>query len=133
MFAKLDRLCKWVLGTYVPQEFVEPKGPGDAIARRKSLRDSLLRKTLSEDIDTFVQMANRDIHPLDVVLKSEQILNIITRMRTDAALLTRQTQHSDATANLENAQNNGVSTHQQQDIPAEGAANAHDNGRSNIT
>ena len=39
-------------GYLVPQEFVEPEGPSDAIARRKSLRDSLLRKTLSEDDGT---------------------------------------------------------------------------------
>ena len=67
------------------------------------------------------------------MLKSEQILNIIARTTTDAALLTQQTQHPDATANLENAQNNGVSAHQRQSTPAEDAANAHDNGRSNFT
>ena len=63
MFAKLDRLYKWVLDTYDPREYVESEEPGDEIARRKSLRDGLLRKTLSEDDGTFVQMSNWDIHP----------------------------------------------------------------------
>ena len=43
LFAKLDRITKWLLGTYAPQDFVEPEGPGDVIARRKTLRDEFLR------------------------------------------------------------------------------------------
>ena len=112
MFAKLDRLSKWVLGTYAPQDY---------------------GTIVSEDDGTFVETSNWDIHPLDVVFRSEQILKILTRTTTYAASLTWQTQHPDATVNLENTQNNESFTHQRPDSPAENAATSEENRRSSFT
>ena len=110
----------------------ETREPGRCNRMAKIAKRQSVTKNPPEDDGTFIQTANWDVHPLDVVLKSEQIFNIITRQTTDAALLTQQTQNPDATANLENAQNSGVSTHLRQNTPADDAANAHDNGRSNF-
>ena len=60
-----DRLNKWVLGIYVPHN-----SPGGQRSEKSSSEGSSLRKT-------FVQISVWDIHPLEVVVKSEEILEIL--------------------------------------------------------
>ena len=55
IFRNQDRLSKWVLGIYAPQDFLESARPDDAIARRKRLREDLLRRLVTEEDGTFVQ------------------------------------------------------------------------------
>ena len=42
LFSLLDRLSKWVLGLYVPEEFQNPAKPDEVITLRKTLREDLL-------------------------------------------------------------------------------------------
>ena len=69
-----------------------------------------MQKTLSDDDGTFPETSSRNIYPLDLVLKSEQILEIIQRTTTVAASNSKQTQHPDIPANLENTKSSGDPT-----------------------
>ena len=130
LFAKLDRITKWLLGTYAPQDFVEPEGPGDVIARRKTLRDEFLRQTLSEDDGSFVKATNWSVHPLDVILRSEQILHILQRTTASAAPNSQNTQHQDTTAADENARNDDDSTQTTPQRVDADATNTHEDSGS---
>ena len=99
LFRNLDRLNKWVLGIYAPQDFQPSARLDDAIARRKRLREDLLRRLVTEEDGNFVETSKWEIHPLEVVMKSEQILEILQKTTAEAALDT--TQHPDATADGE--------------------------------
>ena len=92
-----------------------------------------MRKTLSEDDGTFLETSSWSIHPLDVVLKSEQILEIIQRTTTVAASHSKQTQHPDVPANLKNTKSREDPTHEQQDSPEEETTGTHDNRRNTIS
>ena len=48
VFSLLDRLSKWVLGIYVPEEFQNAACPDEVITRRKTLREELLRRIVRE-------------------------------------------------------------------------------------
>ena len=124
MFAKLDRLSRCVLGEYTPRDFEESEGSGDVITRRKTLRDELLRRVISEDDGTFVQTSNWRVHPLDVVLRSEVVMNVIGRTTASASPDTQHTQHGDTTVTTEQNTRNK---------PEEGATETHEDERSNVT
>ena len=85
LFRLCDRLSKWVLGIYVPQDFQDPTSPDEAIVRQKTLREELLRRIVTEQDGTFVKTTNWEIHPLKVVLKSEAILEILRKTTAEAA------------------------------------------------
>ena len=101
MFRNLDKLSKWVLGIYAPQDFQASARPDDAIARRKRLREDLLCRLVTEEDGTFVQTSKWEVHPLEVVLKSKQILEILQKTTAEAALGTTNRQHPDLTADGE--------------------------------
>ena len=84
LFRLCDRLFKWVLGIYVPQDFQDPTSQDEAITRRKTRREELLRRIITEEDGTFVKTTNWEIHPLEVVLKSEAILEILKKMTPEA-------------------------------------------------
>ena len=58
LFRLCDRLSKWVLGIYGPQDFQDPTSPDEAIVRRKTLREELLRRIVTEQDETFVKTTN---------------------------------------------------------------------------
>ena len=76
LFCLSDRLSKWVLGIYVPQDFQYPTSQDEAIARRKTCREELLHRIVKEEDGTFVRTTNW-INPLEVILTSEAILEIL--------------------------------------------------------
>ena len=115
LFKNLDRLSKWVLGLYAPQDFQASAGPDDAIARRKRLREDLLRRLLKEEDGTFLQTSKWDVHPLEVVLASEQILGILQKTTAEAALGTSERQHLEAAANEQVTRDDDNPQPQQQD------------------
>ena len=53
LFRLLDRLSKWVLDIYVPEEIQNPASPDEVIARRKTLREVLLRRIVKEEDGTL--------------------------------------------------------------------------------
>ena len=61
LFRLCDRLSKWVLGIYVPQDFQGPTSSDEAIVRRKTLREELLRRIVTEEDGTFVKTTNWEI------------------------------------------------------------------------
>ena len=63
LFRNLDRLSKWVLGIYAPQDFQVSARPDDAIVRRKRLREDLLRRLVTEEDGTFIQTSKWDVGP----------------------------------------------------------------------
>ena len=75
-----------MLGIYAPQDFQVSARPDDAIARRKRLREDLLRRLITEEDGTFIQTSKWDVHSLEVVLASEQILEILQKTTAEAAL-----------------------------------------------
>ena len=85
LFRNQDRLCRWVLGIYAPQDFLESARPDDAIARRKRLREDLLRRLVTEEDGTFVQTTRWEVHPLEAVLGSDEIAQILLRTTVEAA------------------------------------------------
>ena len=85
LFRLCDRLSKWVLGIYVPQDFQNPTSLDEAITRRKTSREELLRRIVTEEDETFVRTTNWEIHPLEVVLTSEAILEILRKTTAEAA------------------------------------------------
>ena len=90
-----------MLGIYAPQDFQVSAGPDDAIARRKNLREDLLRRLVTEEEGTSVQTSMWDVHPLEVVLMSTQILKILRKMTAEAALGNSGIQHLDYAVNRE--------------------------------
>ena len=94
LFQLCDRLNKWVLGIYVPQNFQEPADRDEAIARRTALREELLRRIVTEEDGTFVQTSGWDVHPLEVVVKSEAILEILRKTTAEAASTPQHPQYS---------------------------------------
>ena len=54
--------------------------------------------TLFRNQDKLSQTSKWDVHALDVVLKSEQILEILQKTTAEAALRTTDTQYPDITA-----------------------------------
>ena len=72
LFSLLDRLSKWVLGIYVPEEFQNPASPDEVIVRRKMLREELLRRIVKEEDGTFLNTTSWDVHRLEVVLEARQ-------------------------------------------------------------
>ena len=122
LFRNLDKLSKSVLGIYALQYFLVSSGPDDAIARRKRLREDLLRRLVTEEDGTFVQTSMWEVHALEVVLKSEQILQILQKTTAEAALSTTNTQHPEVTADdddtdddiTQHAENRNEETEQQQ-------------------
>ena len=96
LFRLLDRLSKWVLGIYVPEEFQNPASPDEVIARRKTFREELLRRIVKEEDGTFLNTTSWDVHPLEVVLKSEAILEILTKTTAEAASSPQYLQHSES-------------------------------------
>ena len=104
LFRLCDRLSKWVLGIYVLQDFQDPTSSDEAIVRRKTLREELIRRILTEEDGTFVKTTNWEIHPLEVVLKSEAILEILRKMTAEAVFLPQHPRLSESSkhAMLEN-------------------------------
>ena len=84
LFRQLDRFSKWVLGIYVPEEFQNPASPNEVIAQRKTLKEELLRRIVKEEDGTFLNTTSWDVHLLGAVLKSEEILEILTKMTAEA-------------------------------------------------
>ena len=74
-----------MLSIYVPQDFQDPTSQDEAIARRKTSREELLQRIVTEEDGTFVRTTNWEIHPLEVVLTSEAILEILRKMTAEAA------------------------------------------------
>ena len=101
LFQLCDRLNKWVLGIYVPQNFQEPADRDEAIARRTALREDLLRRIVTEEDGTFVQTSVWDVHPLEVVVKSEEILEILRKTTAEAAFTPQQPQYSKSPENVQ--------------------------------
>ena len=97
LFRNLDKLSKWVLGIYAPHFQVSAR-PDDAIARRKRLRADLLRRLVTEEDGTFVQTSKWEVHPLEVVLKSEHIFEILQKTTAEAVLGTTDIQRPNVTA-----------------------------------
>ena len=58
----MERLNKWVLGIYVPEDFAESESTDDAIAGRRQLREELIRRIVTEQDDTFVEPFSWDTH-----------------------------------------------------------------------
>ena len=87
-------LCLWVLGIYVPEEFQNPGSSDEVIARRKTLWEEL-RRIVKEEDATFLNTTSWDVHPLEVVLKSEAILEILTKTAAEAASSPQHPQHSE--------------------------------------
>ena len=69
----------------MPQDFQDPTSQDEAIARRKTSREELLQRIVTEEDGTFVRTTNWEIHPLEVVLTSEAILEILRKMTAEAA------------------------------------------------
>ena len=93
LFRLLDRLSKLVLGIYVPEEFQNPTSPDEVIARRKTIREELLRRIVKEEDGIFLNITSWDIHPLEVVLRSGVILEILTKTTAEAASSSQHPQH----------------------------------------
>ena len=85
-----------MLGIYVPQDFQDPTSQDEAIARRKTRREELLRKIVMEEDGTFVKTTNWEIHPLDVVLTSEAILEILRKTTSEATSPPQHPRHSES-------------------------------------
>ena len=132
MFARLDRLSGWILGIYDPQNFVDSAEPGDAVARRIAQRDGLLRRYLSEDDGNFVKTSNWDMHPLDVALKDEQILEALQRT-TEAASRAHQNAHPNSPSGSDMEENEEDASRQRQRRSADISPNARNNTQSNRT
>ena len=49
LFRLLDKLRKWVLGIFVPEEFQNPANPDEVITWRKTLREEFLRRIVKEE------------------------------------------------------------------------------------
>ena len=79
----------------MPEEFQNPASPDEVIAWRKTLREELLRRIKEED-GTFLNTTSWDVHPLEVVLKSETILEILTKTTAEAASSPQHPQHSES-------------------------------------
>ena len=62
------------------------------------LREDLLRRLVKEEDGTFVQTSKWEVHPLEVVLKSEQILEILHKTTAETGLSPATTQHPETTA-----------------------------------
>ena len=82
----------WVLSlscseidSYLSRMELNPASPDEVIARRKTLRQELLRRIVMEEDGTFLNTTSWDVHPLEVVLKSEVMLEIITKTTAQAA------------------------------------------------
>ena len=99
LFHLYDRLSKWVLGIYVPEDFQDPTSPDEAVVRRKTLRDELLRRIVTEEDGTFVKTTNWEIHPLEVVLKSEASLEILRKTTAEDAMTPQHPRHSESSEN----------------------------------
>ena len=119
LFRNLDKLSKWVLGIYALHDFQVSARPDDVIARRMRLREDLLRRLVTEEDGTFVRTSKWDVHPLEVVLKSEQILEILHKTTAEIALSPATTQHPETTAegddnedeDINNKQRNATKRH----------------------
>ena len=87
-----------MLGIYAPHDFQVSAKPGDVIARRMRLREDLLRRLVTEEDGTFVETSKWEVHPLEVVLKSEQILEILHKTTAETVLSPATTQHPETAA-----------------------------------
>ena len=63
----------------MPEDFAESASTDDAIARRTKLREELIRRIVTEQDGTFVETFSWDIHPMEVILKSESILQTVLK------------------------------------------------------
>ena len=133
MFRNLDKLSKWVLGIYAPQDFQESVRPDDAIARRKRLREDLLSRLVTEEDGTFVQTSRWDVHPLEAVLGSDEIAQILLRTTSEAALEANPAQHTHATANEEGTRDDDTQRHQRQQQQAQDANQRQEEDRRSST
>ena len=102
IFRLMDRLKKWVLGIYVPEDFAESASMDDIIARRTKLREELIRRIVTEQDGTFVETFSWDIHPLEVILKSEAILQTVLNTMREVA---SNTQHPPTLQNADGGRN----------------------------
>ena len=112
-FRNMDKLSKWVLGIYAPQDFHESARPDDAIARRKRLREDLLDRLVTEEDGTFVRTSRWDVHPLDAVLGSDEIAQILLRTTSEAVREANPAQHTHATSNEEGTRDDDTQRRQQ--------------------
>ena len=82
-----------MLGIYVPQDFQDPTSLDETIVWRKTLKEELLRRIITEEDGTFVRTTNWNIHPLEVVLKSEAILKILRKTTAEAVFPPQHPRH----------------------------------------
>ena len=80
-------------------DFQDPTSQDDVIVRRKTRREELLPRIVTEEDGIFIQTTNWDIHPLEVVLKSEAIRELL---RKTTAVAASPHQHPQLTESLEN-------------------------------
>ena len=102
IFRLMDRLNKRMLGIYVPEDFAESASTDDAIARRTNRREELIRRIVTEQDCTFVETFSWDVHPLEVILKSEAILQTVLKTTREAAI---DTQHPPTPQNADGGRN----------------------------
>ena len=114
LFRNLDKHSKWVLGIYAPHDFQVSAKPGDVIARRMRLREDLLRRLVTEEDGTFVETSKWEVHPLEVVLKSEQILEILHKATAETALSPATTQHPETAAERDDNEDHATNEDRQQ-------------------
>ena len=84
------------MGIYLKQDFQDPTSPNETIVRRKTLREELLRRIVTEEDVTFVKTTNWDIHPLEIVLKIQVILEILRKTTAEAAFPPQHPRHSES-------------------------------------
>ena len=81
------------------------------IARRKRLREDLLHRLVTEEDGTFVQTTRWDIHPLEAVLGSDEIAQILLQTTVEAAREASETLlQSTSQAQIPNATGTGQGT-----------------------
>ena len=102
IFRLMNRLNKLVLGIYVPKDFAELASTDDAIARRTKLRDELIRMIVTEQDGTFLETFRWDVHPSEVILKCEAILQDVLKTTREAAI---DTQHPPTPQNVDGGRN----------------------------
>ena len=126
VFRLLERLNKWVLGMYVPEDFEEAVDTDDVTSRRTQLREQLIRKIVAEDQGIFVETSGLDAHPLEVILKSDEVLQIVLKTTGEAA---RKIQHPHRNQESDDSRRNPDAG--EKNKSAEGRDNAEDAARRN--
>ena len=111
-FRKLERLNKWLVGDYEPEEFVEMAAADEHTAwvQRANARRTFLDRTSGSDHDiSWANSTSDEPHPLEVLKTGEVVQQNLERSRewaTQASREERETAEDETVSNDENNNRN---------------------------